>query len=135
MRPKNPACYILLLLKLFSCTLFSLIKMIHSTSFLNRTGASDSTYSYFNNIQKIHESWVKNRSLSSVRSIFYSCLGNALGFYWITSCGKCWIILFLKISEKVCLSGLQLLVQTGRFGDRYYLFWNGIPFGAKSIGK
>ena len=62
MRLKNPACYSLLLLKLFSCTLSSLIKMIHSTSFLNMTGASDNTYYCSNTTQKFHGLWVKNRS-------------------------------------------------------------------------
>ena len=62
MRRKNPACYSPLLLKLFSWTLFSLIKMIHSTSFLSSTGASDSIYSCSNDTQKIHGLWVKNRS-------------------------------------------------------------------------
>ena len=44
--------YSSLLLKLFSWTLFSLIKVMHSTSTLNSTGASDSTYTYYDNIQK-----------------------------------------------------------------------------------
>ena len=62
MRRKNLACYSPLLLKLFYWTLFSLIKMMHSTSFLNRTGTSDSTYSCCNNTLKIHWLRVKNRS-------------------------------------------------------------------------
>ena len=41
-----------LLLKLFSWTLFSFIKVMRFSSFLNRTGASDSTYTYYDNTQK-----------------------------------------------------------------------------------
>jgi len=62
MHRNNPPCYSQLFLKLFSWTLFILIQMIHSKSFSNRTGASDTNYSYSNNTQKIHGSWGKNRS-------------------------------------------------------------------------
>ena len=94
-RTINPACYILLLLKLFSCTLFSLIKMIHSTSFLNRTGDSDSTYSYCNNTQKIN---------GFIAKLWGEWVMFAVGFRWLVSTYVCVLCCFYWIDNLMCNS-------------------------------